>query len=149
MNVTPTDRHSLLGVAPIVVAGVVVLAVAAVLGGGKIAVVAAVGIATTLAIYVVAETIAWLSGIKRPVERMLLTMGIRGMLAAIAVVVGVTASGVEPKTVALVALPLYLSLVAGEAAVATQLQTTQLQTNKPQATGMRPAGASLPARERN
>lgn len=116
------DRHKLLGVAPILVAGAVVLPMAAVLGGSAAAGIAACGVIATFAIFVIAESIAKLSRVERPVERMLLTMGVRGLLAAAALIAGVATSGAEPKVIALVALPLYLSLLAGEAIVAATVR---------------------------
>lgn len=127
MTTKALDRNTLLGVAPILVAGAVVLPAAAIFGGPTAAVVAACGVCATFAIFVVAESVAKLARIQRPLERMLLTMGVRGMLAAIAVLAGIAVDGIEPKVVALVAVPLYLSLVAGEAIAATTMAQPMLR----------------------
>jgi hypothetical protein len=127
MTTKAFDRNTLLGVAPILVAGAVVLPVAAIFGGPTAAVVAACGVCTTFAIFVIAESVAKFSRIQRPLERMLLTMAVRGMLAASAVLAGMAIDGIEPKIVALVAVPLYLSLVAGEAIAATTLAQPMLR----------------------
>ncbi len=127
MTTKAFDRNTLLGVAPILVAGAVVLPAAAILGGPSAAVIAACGVSATFAIFVVAESFAKFSGVQRPMERMLLTMAVRGMLAAIAVLAGTAIEGIEPKTIALVAVPLYLSLVAAEAMTATTLTQPMLR----------------------
>jgi hypothetical protein len=128
MTTTSFDRYTLLGVAPILVAGAVVLPTAAIFGGPTAAVVAACGVCATFAIYVVAESVAKFSRIERPLERMLLTMGVRGMLAATAVLAAMAIDGIEPKVVALVAVPLYLSLITGEAISATITSATKSST---------------------
>src|SRR5690349_11207874 len=127
MTTTALDRYTLLGVAPILVAGAVVLPVAAIFGGPTAAVIAACGVCATFAIYVIAESVAKFSRIERPLERMLLTMGVRGMLAATAVLAAMVIDGIEPKVVALVAVPLYLSLIAGEAITATMMAQPKLR----------------------
>ena len=127
MTTKSLDRNTLLGVAPILVAGAVVLPTAAIFGGPMAAVVAACGVCATFAIFVIAESVAKFSRIQRPLERMLLTMAVRGMLAAVAVLAGMAIDGIEPKIVALVAVPLYLSLVAGEAIAATTLPQPMLR----------------------
>jgi len=127
MTTTAFDRYTLLGVAPILVAGAVVLPVAAIFGGPTAAVIAACGVCATFAIYVVAESVAKFSRIERPLERMLLTMGVRGMLAATAVLAAMAIDGIEPKVVALVAVPLYLSLITGEAISATMMAQPKLR----------------------
>lgn len=128
MTTNSIDRNTLLGVAPILVAGAVVLPAAAIFGGPSSAVIAACGVCATFAIYVVAESVAKFSRIERPLERMLLTMGVRGMLAVTAVLAAMAIEGIEPKVVALVAVPLYLSLIAGEAISATMMAQPKLKS---------------------
>lgn len=127
MTITAFDRYTLLGVAPILVAGAVVLSVAAIFGGPTAAVVAACGVGATFAIFLFAESVVRFSRIDRPLERMLLAMGVRGMLAAIAVLAAMAIDGIEPKVVALVAVPLYLSLITGEAISATMTAQPKLK----------------------
>lgn len=119
MTATRLDRRSFAALIPVLGVGGLVIAVAAVsspLG----AQVAAAATLVTLALFAAAEGLATLLRIERPLERMLFTMLVRGGGAMLAVLVAITGAGLQPKLVALIALPLYLSLIAGEAIGITQ-----------------------------
>lgn len=124
MTLRTADRRLLISLLPVLGVGVLVLVAGAAVGGLSVATVAAVGLATTLLVFALAESAAWLSGTENPVFRMLLTMGVRAGLAAAAIVLAVKSSGVEPRTIVMVALPLYLSLIAGEVMLAKAAQPT-------------------------
>ncbi|MEO1497171.1 MAG: hypothetical protein AAFV43_08485 [Planctomycetota bacterium] len=106
---------------PILAVGVAVAASAALLAGADAAMIAAWGLAIAVGLYVVAEGLSHLLGIDQPLPRMLFTMLVRGGGAMAAVLIAIAGLGLEPKLVSLIALPIYLSLIASEALAATRL----------------------------
>lgn len=85
---------------------------------------AASAVGLTLAIFAASERVAAFAEALGPLERMLVVMGVRGGLAAAALVGASLAEVAEPKELALVALPMYLSLVVGEVAAAAIARRT-------------------------
>lgn len=94
--------------------------------------VAAVAWGVTVLIALVTEGLLLVATIADPVQRMFASMFVRGVGAAVAILAGL-AAGCEPKALALIALPMYLSLVAAEVIDALR-KLQQLQTTTPQAT---------------
>lgn len=90
--------------------------------------VASIGLAATYLIAVVSELSATAALVEQPVFRMLMTMLTRAFGAALLIGVG-AASGCDTKLLVLVATPLYLGLIAGEAMDA--LRSLQPDDNAP------------------
>lgn len=104
--------------APVVGVGALVLAVSAWLSGSHGAAIAAVAILVGLLIAALAEINVILLGLKRPLDRMLFTMLLRGGFSVVAIGAAIIGGGLDAKVIVLVALPIYLALLVGEAASA-------------------------------
>lgn len=107
------------------VAALGVALTATVVRGGEALSVALGGCLVAVAIYAASELATAFLPAGRPLERLLLGMTIRGFGALTAVTLAVAAGGIEGKTVALVALPLYAALLAGEVVSALGLSANQ------------------------
>lgn len=123
MKSPASNRTLLLGVGPLAAVAPLVVALAWWLAGSQGLGVAVVGVLATAALYLASELFVAATGVNGPLERLMLGMLIRGGGGLAAVTAGVVAGGVEPKLVALVALPLYAALVAGEIFAALSLQS--------------------------
>ncbi|TWT48850.1 hypothetical protein [Botrimarina hoheduenensis] len=123
------DRRYALPLIPLVGIGAVVIVVAAWLGGVEATRMAVAGVLIAVGLHGAAEALAaalaWLTGGLGSLERMLFTMLVRATGAMMVVLIAIAGLGLEPKLVALIALPIYLSLIAGEAIGAMQLHPSQ------------------------
>ena len=128
--ITSSLRRLVTPIATVTAVGLVVALAAWLMAGHEGLRLALTGLGTTYVIAVVSEFAAAAALVEQPVFRMLMTMLTRAFGAAL--VIGVAAaSGIEPKLLVLVATPLYLSLIAGEAYDA-------LRELKPEETGPTP-----------
>lgn len=128
MKSLASNRTFLLGVGPLAAVALPLVALAWWLAGSQGLGVAVLGVLATAAIYLASELFVAATGVNGPLERLMLGMLVRGGGGLAAVTAGVFAGGAEPKLVALVALPLYAALVAGEILAALNLQSTGLQS---------------------
>ncbi len=135
MKVIASNRPMLLGVSPLAAVAAPLVALAWWLAGSEGLGVDVLGLLATVVIYFASELFVALTGVARPLERLMLGMMIRGGGGLAAVAAAVFAGGAEPKLVALVALPLYAALLAGEILAALSLQSAGLQS-----TGLQSAG---------
>lgn len=140
MQAIASNRPMLLGVSPLAAVAAPLVALAWWLAGSEGLGVAVLGLLTTVVIYFASELFVAATGVTRPLERLMLGMLVRGGGGLAAVAAGVFAGGAEPKLVALVALPLYGALVAGEILAALRLQATGLEATGMQSTGLQTAG---------
>ena len=107
-----------IGLALLATAAAAVVLTSALAAGTDSLAIACGGCAVAASIYTLAELAACVLPNDRPLERMLLGMSVRGFGALAAVTLAVAAAGFDTKTVALVAMPLYAALLAGEVASA-------------------------------
>lgn len=105
-------------IAPVIGVGIVVLFAAGWLIGSTGATVAAVAVLVGLLIAALAEANVALLGLSRPLDRLLFTMLLRGGFSVVAIGTAIVGGGFDAKVVVLVALPIYLALLFGEAAAA-------------------------------
>lgn len=120
MTASSLDRRHTLALIPVVGIGVLVAAVAAVFAGPFGAAVAVGAVVIAVALYAFSELLMQLIGLQQPLERLLFPMLIRSGGAMAAILLVVTAGGLEPRLVALIAAPIYLGLVAGDAVSASR-----------------------------
>lgn len=118
-------RSSAFSYLAVAVAGALVALVAVLASTPEAATLAMWGVLVGWVIVAASHLIVAQLGDMQPVFSMMLMMFVRGVGAAVALIAAVQAGGVEPKTAALVALPIYLSMLVGEALGAVQAVKAQ------------------------
>ncbi|MEQ8846355.1 hypothetical protein [Botrimarina sp.] len=90
-------------------------------GGEVLAIGVSLAVVAAAAIALACDALVGLTGLRAPVERLLVAMGVRGTAAVAALLFVVHGLGVAPKVAVAIAMPLYLSLIAGEVLTALGL----------------------------
>lgn len=110
----PITRRLAFGLTPLALAAGPVVGVCLALNEPQAAIFASLAVVASVLIGATGELVASSVASGAPLLRMLVGMGVRGMSAAFLLLLAMATSRLSPATIVCVALPLYMSLIAGE-----------------------------------